>query len=130
MIIVDEFDAVGRRCGSGNEAGHDEREQTLNQLPVCLNEFEKDERSVLIAVTNCSDILDSDLLRPLYRSACIVQRSSTNDVANPYPKQTNYCECVTRGLNGTIERIHRSALENSKGQAFATIKRSGIPTSS
>ena len=64
VIFVDELDAVGRRRGSGIGAGHDEREQTLNQLLVSLDGFEKDDRVVVIAATNRSDILDPALLRP------------------------------------------------------------------
>lgn len=64
VIFIDELDAVGRRRGSGIGAGHDEREQTLNQLLVCLDGFEKNDRVVVIAATNRPDILDSALLRP------------------------------------------------------------------
>ncbi len=64
VIFVDELDAVGRRRGSGIGAGHDEREQTLNQLLVCLDGFEKEDRVVVIAATNRTDILDPALLRP------------------------------------------------------------------
>jgi len=64
VIFIDELDAVGRRRGSGIGAGHDEREQTLNQLLVCLDGFESNDRVVVIAATNRPDILDSALLRP------------------------------------------------------------------
>jgi ATP-dependent metalloprotease FtsH len=64
VIFVDELDAVGRRRGSGIGLSHDEREQTLNQLLVNLDGFERNERVVVIAATNRSDILDPALLRP------------------------------------------------------------------
>ena len=64
IIFIDEIDAVGRQRGAGLGGGHDEREQTLNQLLVEMDGFEKNESVVLIAATNRSDILDPALLRP------------------------------------------------------------------
>ncbi len=64
VVFIDELDAVGRRRGSGVGASHDEREQTLNQLLVNLDGFEKVPRVVVIAATNRLDVLDSALLRP------------------------------------------------------------------
>ncbi|MDO4183543.1 MAG: ATP-dependent zinc metalloprotease FtsH [Coriobacteriia bacterium] len=64
IIFIDEIDAVGRQRGAGLGGGHDEREQTLNQLLVEMDGFEKSESVVLIAATNRSDILDPALLRP------------------------------------------------------------------
>jgi cell division protease FtsH len=64
VIFIDELDAVGRRRGSGIGAGHDEREQTLNQLLVNLDGFERNPRVVVIAATNRADVLDRALLRP------------------------------------------------------------------
>ncbi len=64
VIFIDEIDAVGRRRGSGVGAAHDEREQTLNQLLVCLDGFRNSDRLVVIAATNRPDILDKALLRP------------------------------------------------------------------
>ena len=63
VIFIDEIDAVGRRRGSGLGLANDEREQTLNQLLVSLDGFEKDEQVAVIAATNRSDILDPALLR-------------------------------------------------------------------
>ena len=64
IIFIDEIDAVGRQRGAGLGGGHDEREQTLNQLLVEMDGFEKNDSVVLIAATNRSDILDPALLRP------------------------------------------------------------------
>lgn len=64
IIFIDEIDAVGRQRGAGLGGGHDEREQTLNQLLVEMDGFESTESVVLIAATNRADILDPALLRP------------------------------------------------------------------
>lgn len=64
IIFVDEIDAVGRHRGAGLGGGHDEREQTLNQLLVEMDGFADDETVIVIAATNRSDILDPALLRP------------------------------------------------------------------
>jgi len=64
LIFIDELDAVGRHRGAGLGGGHDEREQTLNQLLVEMDGFNANEGIILIAATNRPDILDSALLRP------------------------------------------------------------------
>lgn len=64
IIFIDEIDAVGRKRGSGLGGGHDEREQTLNQLLVEMDGFDKNEGIIIIAATNRPDILDPALLRP------------------------------------------------------------------
>ena len=64
MIFIDEIDAVGRKRGNGVSGGHDEREQTLNQLLVEMDGFEGDEGVIVMAATNRSDVLDPALLRP------------------------------------------------------------------
>lgn len=64
IIFVDEIDAVGRHRGAGLGGGHDEREQTLNQLLVEMDGFENNEGVILIAATNRPDVLDPALLRP------------------------------------------------------------------
>ena len=64
IIFIDEIDAVGRQRGAGLGGGHDEREQTLNQLLVEMDGFEESESVILIAATNRPDVLDPALLRP------------------------------------------------------------------
>jgi len=64
IIFIDEIDAVGRHRGAGLGCGHDEREQTLNQLLVEMDGFESNEGVILIAATNRPDVLDPALLRP------------------------------------------------------------------
>ena len=64
IIFIDEIDAVGRKRGSGMGGGHDEREQTLNQLLVKMDGFDNDTNLIIIAATNRPDVLDPALLRP------------------------------------------------------------------
>ena len=64
IIFVDEIDAVGRKRGSGMGGGHDEREQTLNQILVEMDGFEQGENVIVLAATNRADVLDPALLRP------------------------------------------------------------------
>ena len=64
ILFIDEIDAVGRRRGSGMGGGHDEREQTLNQLLVEMDGFQVNEGIIILAATNRKDILDPALLRP------------------------------------------------------------------
>jgi cell division protease FtsH len=64
IIFIDEIDAVGRKRGSGMGGGHDEREQTLNQILVEMDGFEKGTNVIVLAATNRADVLDPALLRP------------------------------------------------------------------
>jgi cell division protease FtsH len=64
IIFIDEIDAVGRHRGAGLGGGHDEREQTLNQLLVEMDGFESNEGVIIVAATNRPDVLDPALLRP------------------------------------------------------------------
>jgi cell division protease FtsH len=64
IIFIDEIDAVGRRRGSGMGGGHDEREQTLNQILVEMDGFEQGQNIIVMAATNRADVLDPALLRP------------------------------------------------------------------
>ncbi|MFA4999306.1 MAG: ATP-dependent zinc metalloprotease FtsH [Parcubacteria group bacterium] len=64
ILFVDEIDAVGRERGAGLGGGHDEREQTLNQILVEMDGFDRDEKVIVLAATNRPDVLDPALLRP------------------------------------------------------------------
>ena len=64
IIFIDELDAIGRQRGFGFGGGHDEREQTLNQILVEMDGFERDSTTIIIAATNRPDVLDPALLRP------------------------------------------------------------------
>ena len=64
IVFIDEIDAVGHHRGAGLGGGHDEREQTLNQLLVEMDGFESNEGVILVAATNRPDVLDPALLRP------------------------------------------------------------------
>ncbi len=64
IIFIDELDAIGRRRGSGVGGGHDEREQTLNQILVEMDGFERESTIIVLAATNRPDVLDPALLRP------------------------------------------------------------------
>ena len=64
IVFIDEIDAVGRRRGSGMGGGHDEREQTLNQILVEMDGFEQGQNVIVLAATNRMDVLDPALLRP------------------------------------------------------------------
>ena len=64
IIFIDEIDAVGRKRGSGLGGGHDEKEQTLNQMLVEMDGFTRTEGVIVLAATNRPDILDPALLRP------------------------------------------------------------------
>ena len=64
IIFVDEIDSIGRKRGAGLGGGHDEREQTLNQLLVEMDGFESNDGVIIIAATNRPDVLDPALLRP------------------------------------------------------------------
>ncbi|HDH31241.1 MAG TPA: AAA family ATPase, partial [Candidatus Wolfebacteria bacterium] len=64
IIFIDEIDAIGRERGAGLGGGHDEREQTLNQILVEMDGFDRDTKVIVIAATNRPDVLDSALLRP------------------------------------------------------------------
>ena len=79
IIFVDEIDAVGRHRGAGLGGGHDEREQTLNQLLVEMDGFETGEGVILIAATNRPDVLDPALLRPgRFDRRVVVDRPDVN----------------------------------------------------
>ena len=90
-IFVDEIDAVGRHRGAGLGGGHDEREQTLNQLLVEMDGFESNDGVILIAATNRPDVLDPALLRPGRFDRQIVVDAPDSVVAREFCA----CTCAT-----------------------------------
>lgn len=99
IIFIDEIDAVGRHRGAGLGGGHDEREQTLNQILVEMDGFDTDDAVIVVAATNRPDILDPALLRPgRFDRRVILDEPSMNDreailkihaLAKPLAKETN-----------------------------------------
>src|SRR5262249_40488814 len=80
IIFVDEIDAVGRHRGAGLGGGHDEREQTLNQILVEMDGFDTNDAVIVMAATNRPDILDPALLRPgRFDRRVILDEPSLND---------------------------------------------------
>ena len=88
IIFIDEIDAVGRHRGAGMGGGHDEREQTLNQLLVEMDGFESNEGVILIAATNRPDVLDPALLRPAASTGASWCRGRTCAAGSPYSRST------------------------------------------
>ena len=96
IIFIDEIDAVGRHRGAGLGGGHDEREQTLNQLLVEMDGFELKDNIILIAATNRPDILDPALLRA--RAASTGRSSSTGPTARAASRSSR---CTRRASRST-----------------------------
>ncbi len=99
IIFMDEIDAVGRHRGAGLGGGHDEREQTLNQLLVEMDGFEMKDNIILIAATNRPDILDPALLGP---GASIARSSSTARTATAAARSSR---CTRRASRSTTRSI-------------------------
>lgn len=130
LIFIDEIDAVGRHRGAGMGGGHDEREQTLNQLLVEMDGFEANDGVILIAATNRPDVLDPALLRPGRFDRRVV-------VSKPDVKgRKQILEVHTRktpiGPNVDLERIARGTpgfsgadLENLVNEAALCAARAG-----
>ena len=90
IIFIDEIDAVGRQRGAGLGGGHDEREQTLNQLLVEMDGFEANDGIIVMAATNRADILDKALLRPgrFDRQVYVARRQGPGgDPQGPHPQK-------------------------------------------
>ncbi len=110
IVFIDELDAVGRRRGSGVGSGHDEREQTLNQLLVSLDGFEANESVVVIAATNRADILD-----PAVRDDSTF-RSRWGDPTRPrasrpsrFTRRARRSRRTSRSSDSPIERVASAA---------------------
>ena len=89
IVFIDEIDAVGRQRGAGLGGGHDEREQTLNQLLVEMDGFDQNTGVILIAATNRADVLDPALLRPgRFDRQIVVERADLQRAARRSSKCT------------------------------------------
>jgi cell division protease FtsH len=99
IIFIDELDAVGRMRGTGIGGGNDEREQTLNQLLVEMDGFDRDTNVIVIAATNRADVLDSALLRPGRFDRRVVLDSP--DVADR--KEVLGIHCLNKPLNDDVD---------------------------
>ena len=112
IIFMDEIDAVGRHRGAGLGGGHDEREQTLNQLLVEMDGFEMKDNIILIAATNRPDILDPALLRPgRFDRQIVVDRPDrdgrTADPRGAHPRQADRQGDRPRRARRADPRLHR-----------------------
>ena len=115
IIFIDEIDAVGRHRGAGLGGGHDEREQTLNQLLVEMDGFESNEGVILVAATNRPDVLDPALLRPgRFDRRVVVGRPDVqgprSDPAGPHQEDSagRRCRSLGAGSRNTGLRRRRS----------------------
>jgi cell division protease FtsH len=105
IIFIDEIDAVGRHRGAGLGGGHDEREQTLNQLLVEMDGFESNDGVILIAATNRPDVLDPALLRPgRFDRQVVVARP---DVRGRYGILTVHAKEIPLASNVNLEVLAR-----------------------
>jgi len=111
IIFIDEIDAVGRHRGAGLGGGHDEREQTLNQLLVEMDGFESNEGIILVAATNRPDVLDPALLRPgRFDRRVVVPRPDLNgriEILKVHTKKVPLgpdvdIELIARGIPGFV----------------------------
>lgn len=130
LIFIDEIDAVGRHRGAGMGGGHDEREQTLNQLLVEMDGFESNEGVILIAATNRPDVLDPALLRPgRFDRRVVVNKPDLNGrlkILHVHAKKTPLAsnvdlEKVARGTPG----FAGADLENLVNEAALCAARTG-----
>ena len=118
ILFIDEIDAVGRVRGAGYGGGHDEREQTLNQLLVEMDGFETDKGVIIIAATNRPDVLDPALLRPgrFDRQVTV----GMPDVKERHAILTIHCSRLLLGKDVDLSRVAR-ATPGSSGADIANI---------
>ncbi len=155
IIFIDEIDAVGRHRGAGLGGGHDEREQTLNQLLVEMDGFESNEGVILIAATNRPDVLDPALLRPGRFDRQVVvpvpDVKGREEILNVHSKRTPLADDVkldvlargTPGLTGADlenlvneaallaarlgkERVEMADLEQAKDKVLMGVERKSM----
>jgi len=106
ILFIDELDAVGRTRGAGYGGGHDEREQTLNQMLVEMDGFESKDGVIIIAATNRPDVLDPALLRPGRFDRQVVV--DMPDVKERQAILNIHCKKVKLGTNVDTERVARA----------------------
>jgi len=155
IIFIDEIDAVGRHRGAGLGGGHDEREQTLNQLLVEMDGFESNEGVILIAATNRPDVLDPALLRPgRFDRRVVVPRPDLRGrlaILKVHTKRVNLAddvelEIVARGTPGFVgadlqnlvneaallaarrdaQQVHRVDFESAKDKVILGTERKSL----
>jgi cell division protease FtsH len=155
IIFIDEIDAVGRHRGAGLGGGHDEREQTLNQLLVEMDGFESNEGVILIAATNRPDVLDPALLRPgRFDRRVVVPRPDLRGriaILRVHTKRVNLAddvdlEVVARGTPGFVgadlqnlvneaallaarrdaQQVHRIDFESAKDKVILGTERKSL----
>jgi cell division protease FtsH len=155
IIFIDEIDAVGRHRGAGLGGGHDEREQTLNQLLVEMDGFESNEAVILIAATNRPDVLDPALLRPgRFDRRVVVPRPDLRGrvaILRVHTKHVNLADdvdldVVARGTPGFVgadlqnlvneacllaarrdaQQVHRVDFENAKDKVILGAERKSL----
>jgi cell division protease FtsH len=136
IIFIDEIDAVGRHRGAGLGGGHDEREQTLNQLLVEMDGFESNEGVILIAATNRPDVLDPALLRPGRFDRRIRRESSRRQGPRRHPRGPHQEDSARRrrGHQGAgarhcriLRRRHCEPGERGRAQCGALQSEGGPP---
>jgi cell division protease FtsH len=104
IVFIDEIDAVGRQRGAGLGGGHDEREQTLNQLLVEMDGFDQRSTVILMAATNRPDILDPALLRPgRFDRQVVIDRP---DLEGRRPRQRHQRRCPVDGASQQAGHLH------------------------
>ncbi len=130
IIFIDEIDAVGRHRGAGLGGGHDEREQTLNQLLVEMDGFESNEGVIIVAATNRPDVLDPALLRPGRFDRQVVV--PVPDVGGRKKILEIYCKKTKMAANVDLEVVARGTpgfsgadLENLVNEAALMAARTG-----
>jgi cell division protease FtsH len=116
IIFIDEIDAVGRHRGAGLGGGHDEREQTLNQLLVEMDGFESNDGVILIAATNRPDVLDPALLRP----GRFDRQMAGADIANLVN------EAALLAVRRSHEKIYMADLEEAKDKVMLGAERKSM----
>ena len=132
IIFIDEIDAVGRRRGSGMTGGHDEREQTLNQLLVEMDGFDNDTNLIIIAATNRPDVLDTALLRPgrFDRQVAVEapDLEGREAILRVHAKAALLCArsgaqlIDNRAIDEAIDRVQAGPRKKSKGMALDELR--------